>query len=385
MSSSAALIKAKSFIYQIIQSFYDIKPINLNNKINQENSINNFDNFLSIYGLNPNSNEKLWNKFLLFIYCFGFLRVLMVNQLDPVSDYKYCLCAGDVTLLFKANLRKSLNLSVLLTISYAIHLTYLFVHHPNTEWFEVFKCLDGSLSPKSIGIKNNKILEILLILTKLTFNLREIINFGFNCLVGLTFLVWLLNRILFQNDYHVICLSLWIPFLLFNNYLFGGSIYTANVCFNMICFYCLINAKYYNKLINDCKLKSNLKYKKFIIKWKLKCLIKQQNEFAIKILKYNKFWGKYFLIMMLHLIPVHIISVEQTLFGGFNLYLNLIHAIVCIIITIFIIFSCLFVCLLNKEMKSHSKRLIQLEFNPYLNLDINTKLKVRQLNYITNL
>lgn len=73
MSFSATFIKAKSSIYQIIQSLYDIKSINLNNKINQENSINNFDNFLSIYGLNPNSNEKLWNKFLLFIYCFGFL------------------------------------------------------------------------------------------------------------------------------------------------------------------------------------------------------------------------------------------------------------------------------------------------------------------------
>ena len=63
MFCSAIFTKAKSFIYNIIESSYDIKSINLNNKINQENSINNFDNFLSIYGLNPNSNEKLWNKF----------------------------------------------------------------------------------------------------------------------------------------------------------------------------------------------------------------------------------------------------------------------------------------------------------------------------------
>ena len=102
-------------------------------------------------------------------------------------------------------------------------------------------------------------------------------------------------------------------------------------------------------LINDCELKTNFKCKKFIIKWKLEYLIKQQNQFAIKILKYNKFWGKYFFIIMLHLIPVHIITVQQILFSDSSLDLIWIHRIVCFIITIFIIFSCSFVFYWTKK------------------------------------
>ena len=65
----------KSFISNNLISQFKIDyPIDLNNKINKIISMSNFDNLLSFYGLNRNSKDKLWNKFLLLIMFIGFLR-----------------------------------------------------------------------------------------------------------------------------------------------------------------------------------------------------------------------------------------------------------------------------------------------------------------------
>ena len=65
----------KSFISNNLISQFKIDyPIDLNNKINKIIAMSNFDNLLSFYGLNRNSKDKLWNKFLLLIMFIGFLR-----------------------------------------------------------------------------------------------------------------------------------------------------------------------------------------------------------------------------------------------------------------------------------------------------------------------
>ena len=104
-----------------IDCLIDLNQINLDNKINKIIAISNFDNLLSLYGLNSNSTHKLWNKFLLLIMCFGFLKHLIISQLDPVKDFHYCLILGDFTLLFKS-FRKSFNFVLILIFSYGINI-----------------------------------------------------------------------------------------------------------------------------------------------------------------------------------------------------------------------------------------------------------------------
>ena len=119
MFCSNFYLKLKSFLLNnIIYKFQinypiDLNQINLDQEINDKIAINNFDDLLSFYGLNRNSKDKLWNKFLLLIMFFGFLRYLFISQLDPVKDYDYCLIAGDFTLLFKS-FRKSFNFILIL-------------------------------------------------------------------------------------------------------------------------------------------------------------------------------------------------------------------------------------------------------------------------------
>ena len=104
MFCSKIFHKIKSFC-KIFDFSIDINSIDLKRKLNQKNAINNFDNFLSFYGLNQYSNEKLWIRFLFFIFWFGFIKISIINLLDPVMNYNHHLYIGDFTILFK-NFRK---------------------------------------------------------------------------------------------------------------------------------------------------------------------------------------------------------------------------------------------------------------------------------------
>ena len=361
---------------KLIQCSIDIKVLNLDKKLNKNISIENFDNLLSFYGLNQNSKIKFWNKFLFLFFCLGLLRILIINELDPVKHYQICLYAGDTTILFKS-FRKFFNYVLILTHIMAIQINYLFNHSPNTLWFEIFKCLDGNLSPLSVGIKDKQILKRILILTKFIFKLHKFYIIGMTSIVGCLSITLLLKRILVNDHIQLIWILIWLPILIYKIYFLAGTNWTSYLCFNIICFYCLINAQYYNQYINYLKTESYFGWKRFYMKLKLKYLFKQQNQFAIRIQKYNKFWRKFYLIIKLFLIPVHLIYFQLILFGHLNFDLNLIYTFAGIFTTIFLFFSCSIVCLLDKQMKLHSKRLIKFQLNPYLKFDVNTKIKVK--------
>ena len=223
----------------------------------------------------------------------------------------------------------------------------------------------------------------MLILTKFIIKFIEIINITFTCGVSCIFLGLIFEKAFVHDQYQMLWLILWIPILLFNNHFYSGSILTANSCFNLICFYCLLNAKYYNLMIDQFKSVLSFGWKRIIMKSKFKYLFKQQNQFAIRIKKYNKFCRNFYLIMMINFIPLHMIYLQQILFvGHLNFYINLCYLVACFTATMFIIVSCSIVCLLDKQIKLYSEKLIQIQFNPYLKLDINIKLKVNR--YLSN-
>ena len=83
-------------------------------------------------------------------------------------------------------------------------------------------------------------------------------------------LILIFEKSFVYGYFEILWLIPWIPITLFKEYFFSGSILIA--CFILICFYCLISAKYYNLMINKFKLELL-----FVSKWKFKCLFKQQN------------------------------------------------------------------------------------------------------------
>ena len=343
-----------------------------------------FNEFLSFYGLKPkslsSSKEKLWRKCLILLFWISLIKAVIIFNVDPVKDYILCIYLGDFTLLFKS-LRKYFIIVWLLLSSFGIQLNSLFAHHSNTESFHLFKCLDGSLTPKSIGISNKNILKKILILTKFSLKMVKVIDFGFSFITACLCLYLSLKQTN-VSEFELTWFLVWFPITIFKFNFFGGTILVSNFCFNLICFYCLMDAMSLNQKFNynatHHKEKVFIRCKTFIMKIKLKYLLKQQNHLSNRIGKYNEFWRKVFLVNIIHFIPGHIIVLQQILFGNLKMELQLIYVICCFFATLFIASSPLIVSLLYKEMKLHSKKLIQIQFNPNFNFDINTRIKVSQ-------
>ena len=143
--------KSLSFRKYFIEKFVDKKMFDLNNKIKPEFVIENFDEFLSYFGLNytVKTNKGFWSNFLLFCYFIQIIKLIAAYLLDPIQDIDYLIYLFDVSLLFQS-LRKYLLIFLIISFSMAFHVNYLFNHDSNIEWHQLFKCLDGHLSPDSI-------------------------------------------------------------------------------------------------------------------------------------------------------------------------------------------------------------------------------------------
>ena len=375
-------LKSLSFHSFLSNTLIDEESIDLRFNIDPKFTIPNFDEIFTFYGLNPLSHSnwriKLWNYFLFITFWNGILKTIVVLQLDPVVNYQLCVYLGDVSLLFQS-LRKFLLILTFLVILFAFSNNYLFTHNSNTEWFEIFRCLEGKLTPKSIGIRDKRIVLKMLYLTKIGFKLIKLTINGFTIMIMIFLGHLFYERININDISELIAHIFWCPGTAFGIYFVAGAILIPNLCFQLISYYCFLSIRFFNQLINNVKIEMNFGCKKFIMKLKIKYLIQNHNKFSIRILKYNKFWNKFYLIMLLHIFPANIISFQQVLFGSANVQLKILYASSALVGINFLISSSLFVCLLAKEIKIHHKKLIQLQYNHYLNLDIMTKLKVNCL------
>ena len=153
------------------------ESLNLTDKLNPQIAISNFDHYLAINGLNSRKSAniftKLWAKYLIIACWIGFVKTFILFNVDPVKNYKLCLLLGDITLVFKS-LRKYLMMIILLLLSFEFFLIKHFSNNPHLEWYELFKCLDGTFTPKSIGIRDKKILKKILIFTKFSLKFIKI-------------------------------------------------------------------------------------------------------------------------------------------------------------------------------------------------------------------
>lgn len=239
----------------------------------------------------------------------------------------------------------------------------------------MFRCYDGHLTPFSIGIKDKKIVKRMLFIIKLSTKLIRMVTLGFSVLAVASdlYLFFLNNQV--NDGYELIAFLFWFPVSAIGLYFLTSTLLVTSLCFQIITYHCLIITRHYNKFRN---FQSNMSYgfKRAIIKLKIMFIIKQQNEFSIRILKYNKFWKKFYMIMMIHFLPSNIICLQQALFGDLSIQLRILFWICFFIGMIVIVSTSLFASLLSKEIKIFRKKLIQFQFDRHLSLNILTKLKV---------
>ena len=377
---SNLIFELKSFsLNSFLENLYN--QVLIHHKIDPIIGIENFNRFLTFYGLNPlslsRSPVKLWNYFMLLSFAVGLIKTILAFYLNPATNYKWCIYLGDVSLLFRS-LRKFFLIVLSLEISFSFFTNRLFSQNTDTQWLEVFKCFDGTLIPKSIGIKDKEILIKMIILTKFAIKSVKILTISFT-VISICFLFYLfMKRIHINNELELFFCLFWFISTLIGIYFVSGTIFTSNSCFQLICFYCFINFRYFNKLIDNFNFEMSFGCKRFIMHMKIKTLINNQNEFSIRILKYNKFWRKFYSIMMMHFLPTNIILLQQVLYGQLGFQIKILYIICFVCGIIFIVSSSLFVCLLANEVENHHKQLIQIQLRRHLNLGIVTKIKVSQ-------
>lgn len=242
----------KMFINQTKSYFYidiDERQFVLEKQISPKYSTENFNKILSFYGLNPNcySNflTKSWSKFLLICYLASFIRYAIAFFIDPVKNHHLCVYLGDFTLLFQS-LRKYYIIILLFTCAFCCSTSYLFCHVPikSTEWFELFKCLDGTRTPKSIGIRNKNIALKMLILTKLILKIISPLSFGFAA-ITILFCLYLFEKVQINDQLELIAFIIWFPLTGIGLFFISSTIFTSIFCFQLICFYCYITSKNY--------------------------------------------------------------------------------------------------------------------------------------------
>ena len=145
-------------------------------------------------------------------------------------------------------------LIIIISISFVICLCNLFNHNPNLEWLEIFKCLDGSLTPKSVGIKDKRIMLHILVLTKIGFKLLKI-----SIIIATPIAIILFINLFYQNgnpnsQFELIAFIIWFPPALFITFFNAASLSVACLCFQIMTYYCFITARHFNQLIKDVKI-----------------------------------------------------------------------------------------------------------------------------------
>ena len=364
----------------------DIQKLDFKEQINPKFAIGNFEEFLSFYGLDFHptlkSRKKIWKNFLLICYLIQIIKLIIVFPLNLDKDVNYLIWLGDVTILVQS-LREYVLIFCILFFSFVFQVTYLFNYDPNKQWYEIFKCLDGSLTPKSIGVNDTKILYRVLIYAKIAFKLAKIITILIISVIVISCLLLFYKNLYFKinhDNFLLFPMLIFFPTLLFPVYYLTKTLISSVICFQIICLYCFINSRYFKKSLDKLhdKINSSLTIKKSM-KIKIIKLIKKQNRFSCKILKYNKFWSKFYLIMMIHILPANLICLQQALFGHISFELKIVFYIINLLDINFYASTSLLICLLIKDFKAFGNKLFQFYYIPNLNFNVNIKIKVNNI------
>ena len=110
-------------------------------------------------------------------------------------------------------------------------------------------------------------------------------------------------------------------------------------------------------------------------------LINEQNQFSIRIFKYNKFWQKYYFASLIHLLPPNIISVQQSLFGHLSFELRIIFVFAALMGGFSFVSVSLLACLVNRNVKIYGKEILQLYYKQDIYLNVKLKIKVKHQNF----
>jgi hypothetical protein len=254
---------------------------------------------------------------------------------------------------------------------FGLRLIYLFNYSDESlyKWLDIIEVLKGLKSLDSIGLKKNKEYESFVkrikffeFLIEISIKIILIVSLFF-CM-GLTFLVYDTIQSLFFGILNTMFHWFW------TNCAFGIESYSFLFYF-IVCYYSKIRFKILNNIISR---NSKLPVVKLTAR-----IIREHNDVCNDILRYDKFWNKFYFALTYTIIPINLMLLHLILFDDLILTSFLIFSMVVIIYLFSHIVLNLISASVNKNaLKSH-KYLFKFQTKFSSRINLKQKIKVKKI------
>jgi hypothetical protein len=178
------------------------------------------------------------------------------------------------------------------------------------EWLDIIKVLKGIQNMETIKIYNK--IEMKKFFTKIRI-IKKFIRIGILCCISFLALIPVITSIIVHDleyilKYGILSGILFYAFTHFVIFILGYSF----LYFFIVCYYCKIRFKSFNRKIGANNNKIFIKNELF------DALLEEHNEICDTIILYNKFWSKYYFALTYTLIPVNLMLIEEISFHKLN-------------------------------------------------------------------
>ena len=290
---------------------------------------------------------------LIIICLIRFTILLFFNSNSEISNY-----FGNILILF-GNVSFYLNLIVILMLFEICLIYHLFYFSPQTDmkWFAILSIFIGIEDISELGIKNKFLIK------------RLISRFIFikNTLFRTSIAFYLVVIAMYYTSYYFSPLNngkylIWKIFWLINDMFYGYfvfvTLFVVYIYYYLVCYKIKLQLIDLKKSIDSTLYVSTLTSSlssRTIIK-----LIKQMAQIEMSIGCYNRFWKKYFKIIMFPSIPAHAMLVFLFITYKMNL-LSLVLCVELIIgLTLYSVFTFIPLFKINSQFNSLYKSFYQL-------------------------
>jgi hypothetical protein len=249
----------------------------------------------------------------------------------------------------------------------SLRLIYLFNYSDESlyKWLDIIEVLKGLKNPDSIGLDNNKEYQLFvqrikffIFLTKISIKNFSILSFFF--LNSVTFLVFDTVQSFFIGILNTMFHWFWW------NYAFGVQLYSILFYF-IVCYYSTIRFKILN---NKMSRNSKLSVAKLTAR-----IIREHNDVCNDILRYDKFWKKFYFALTYTIIPINLMFLHLILFDDLILTIFLVNSMVVIVFLFSHIVLNLISASVNKNASKSYKFLF--EFQTKFSSKINFRQKIK--------
>jgi hypothetical protein len=250
----------------------------------------------------------------------------------------------------------------------SLRLIYLFNYSDESlyKWLDIVEALKGLKSPDSIGLDNNKeyqlfVKRIKLLKFMIEISLKIFPTLIFSFFIGVTFLVFDTIQSLFFGILNAMFHSFWTRHAL------GVQLYSFLFYF-IVCYYSTIRFEILNNKISRNNKLSVAKLTERIIR--------EHNDVCNHILRYDKFWKKFYFALTYTIIPINLMFLHLILFDDLILTIFLVNSMVVIIFLFSHIVLNLISASVNKNASKSYKFLFKFQTKFSSKINVRQKIKV---------